>query len=68
MPSKFHWLWHLGDKAQFLNPQLGCCLIDEDFVGKIKTMAHSCASGTPAPLVPLSVVDKHRWAMHLLEQ
>ena len=68
MPSKFHWLWHLGDKAQFLNPQLGCCLIDEYFVGKIKTIAHSCASGTPATLVPLSVVDKHRWAMNWLEQ
>ena len=38
MTPKFHWLYHFGERAQFLSPRRGACLIDEDYVGKIKTI------------------------------
>ena len=30
---KFHWLWHLGARAVFLNPHKGCTMLDEDYMG-----------------------------------
>ena len=44
---KHHWLWHLADRALFINPRRSCCLLDEDYVGKIKLVVASCAFGTP---------------------
>ena len=65
-PAKFHWLWHLGDKASLLHPQVGITLIDEDFQGKLKEIAHACASGTELHNVTVGAMSKYRWLMHLL--
>ena len=32
-PTKFHWVWHLGDRSKYLNPRNGNAMVDEDFVG-----------------------------------
>ena len=66
MPSKFHWLWHWARKARFLNPRLTNCYIDEDFVGRIKTLVHSCAAGSSLQLMISKMSEKYRYAMHLM--
>ena len=42
---KFHWLWHLGDRSQYLNPRKGNTMMDGDFVGQSKDIVAACASG-----------------------
>ena len=42
---KFHFLWHLGQKAQYSHPRKGNTMVDEDYVGLIKTVVHSCVLG-----------------------
>ena len=63
---KLHYYWHLQHRAQFLNPRKGCTFIDEDYVGKIKDLVQSSASGSPSHLIPLAVADKFRWGKHVL--
>ena len=63
---KFHWLWHLGDRARLLHPRRGNCMIDEDFAGAIKQIVQSCAAGTESWKVPAALVDKYRVAQHFL--
>ena len=43
---KHHWLWHLAQKADHLNPGVGRCTLDEDFVGKQKLAVAACVQGT----------------------
>ena len=68
MVPKFHWLWHLGDKAKYLSPQKGNCMVDEDYMGTIKTMVRSCAHGTPSHNAPHAVFEKYRWGLYFLNQ
>ena len=63
---KLHYYWHLQHRAQFLNPRKGCTFIDEDYVGKIKDLVQSSASGSPSHLIPLAVADKYRWGKYFL--
>ena len=46
MPSKFHWLWHAADRARHINPRKGPTWMDEDDVGLMKKLAHSCGPGS----------------------
>ena len=66
MPAKFHWLYHWGVRARLLNPRKTNTLIDEDFVGYAKDLAHSCAAGTELHMMPVKACDKYRWAMFFL--
>ena len=68
MVPKFHWLFHLADRAFWLNPRRGNTFIDEDFVGRMKSIVASCANGTAAHLVPTRFFEKYIWGMHLLFQ
>jgi hypothetical protein len=63
---KFHWLYHFGQKAIFLNPRKGNCSLDEDFVGVCKEIVQSCAHATAAHKLPASFADKYRWGQHFL--
>eukprot|EP00959_Pyramimonas_sp_CCMP1952_P359697 7531623-Pyramimonas_sp.AAC.1 len=65
-PSKFHWLWHMSDRAMYMHPRHGATMIDETFMGKIKLIAQACAAGTAAHLVPAKVMFKHQWLMHYI--
>ena len=47
MPTKFHWLYPWAERSRWLNPRKGNCMIDEDFVGKCKILAPSCAATAP---------------------
>ena len=46
MVPKCHYLLHMGAKALFLSPRMGGCLIDEDYVGKIKLIVSKGVNGT----------------------
>ena len=66
MVPKFHWLWHLSRRSQYLHPRRGACLLDEDFVGKLKLITKMCTSSTPLHRVPTAVAEKYRWGMYVL--
>ena len=65
-PSKFHWLWHWARKARFVNPRLTNCYMDEDFVGRIKDLVHSCAAGSEQQHMVVAMAEKYRYAMHFI--
>ena len=66
MVPKLHWLWHLGQKAIFLNPRKGNTMVDEDYVGFFKKNVQACAQGTPSASVSLACMDKYCWGLHFL--
>ncbi len=68
MVPKFHCLWHFGERAQYLCPRRGACLVDEDFVGKQKIVAQSCSAGTALHSIPHKVVEKDRWGKNFRHQ
>ena len=63
-PTKWHWLWHLGERSQYLNPRRASCAINEDFVGKMKDITHACASGTELHQMSIKACAKYRWGFH----
>ena len=65
---KLHWAWHWGDRSRFLSPRRGACFIDEDFVGRIKTIVTSVVHGSPAHLASVSVATKFRAGRDLMLQ
>lgn len=54
-------MFHLGERAMFVNPRRSSTLIDEDFVGKIKGLVAAAASGTEAHKVPNKVAEVYRY-------
>ena len=67
-PIKFHWLYHLMLRSAFLNPRRGCCAVDEDYVGKCKTVVASAVHGTKPHNVPQAVGDKMTWLQALISE
>ena len=61
LAPKFHWLFHMGDRAAYLNPRRGCTMVDEDYVGKLKDLVAACAPGCEAHTVPIKVMERYRW-------
>ncbi len=74
MTSKFHYLKHMATDCFSLNPKLGSCLGDEDFVGNIGIIASGSTRGTSSLQLPNKVVEKYyrglavRWRDQLLER
>ena len=64
--AKLHWYYHLGERAAFLNPRVGSCWLDEDFVGRFKTIVHACGFGLASHRVPQQAMEKYRWCLHFL--
>ena len=61
---KFHYLWHMGDEAKFINPRVGgCTFADEDFVGKMSTLTQGCLKGRAAIDVIHGVMEQYRRAL-----
>ena len=58
---KHHYYWHLLMRCRFHHPMIGCCLLDEDFVGRMKFVGASCARGTALHKIPEKVMEKWRW-------
>ena len=66
MTPKFHWLYHLGQRARYMSPRRAACWLDEDYVGKCKKVAHACAPGTPLHQIPSNMLEKMRWGLDQL--
>ena len=62
---KFHWAWHLAHRSQYVHPRRGACLLDEDWIGRIKDVAKSCTSSTPLHKVPHTLATKYHWGMYV---
>jgi len=62
---KLHWLWHMADRAKFLNPRRVATFMDEDFVKYMKMIGERCTAGTQLHNVPVSLMDKYRWGMFI---
>ena len=62
---KFHYLHHLAQRAWFLNPRKGNCMIDEDFVGQCKDIAAACCHGAEAHAVPIRFTERYCWGMYI---
>ena len=63
---KFHWLWHLADKARYLHPRVGNCCQDEDFCGKMKVVCQASFQGTQLHKIPNKVMTKWRHGKDML--
>ena len=62
---KFHFLWHLGQRAVYLNPRRAACFIDEDFVKHMKKLCSKCLSNRPLHLATIGMMDKYRYGLTL---
>ena len=58
---KHHWLWHLGDRALLLNPRKACCLLDEDYVDKIKLVVAANSHGNPTHEIQNKVAEQYHY-------
>jgi hypothetical protein len=56
---KFHYLKHIGEDSEFVNPNLGSCLSDEDFVGKIASIATGSTKATSTLKLAAKVVAQY---------
>ena len=46
---KFHYLVHVGQEAKWINPRVGgCCMQDEDFMGRMAALCKGCLKGRAA--------------------
>ena len=64
MTTKLHYLYHLGQKAWFLNPRRGNCMVEETYMGVCKTLAKSCLNSTTDHNMPKMFMEKYYWALH----
>ena len=62
---KFHYSWHMADRAIWLNPRKGYCLSDESYMKVCKHIAKSCVHGSDDQQVPTSFMQGYRWGLHL---
>ena len=65
---KHHWLFHLGQRAAYINPRRACSMLDEDYVGKVKIVVASAVHGTKAHDVPSKVIDKVQWGQQTINE
>ena len=64
--AKFHWLWHIGHRAKWLSPRKCSCWIDENFVGVMKGVVHSCGAGSNPAIATTRSIEKCRSGIDFL--
>ena len=64
--TKFQHLYHLGQKAMFLNPRKGNTMLEETYMGVCKTLAKSCLNSTDDHMMPKAFMEKYQWALHFM--
>ena len=47
---KFHYMWHIGEQAVYLNPRVVWVYSNEDWVGRLALIGESCRYRLPAAL------------------
>ena len=61
---KFHFTWHLPNQACFLNPAAVWTYKNEDWVGKVSTIAHSTSFGCHLKDLSHKVTEKYQFLIH----
>ena len=67
-PTKFHWMWHLGERAMYLSPRLSNTMMDEDFVGRMKELVQACSAGTELDNMALKAIEKYRYGFDFISK
>jgi len=62
---KTHWCYHIGQFSKCQNPRAQWTYKNEDWVGRIALMAHSCSHGTRSIMVAQSLHAKYRVMLHM---
>ena len=62
---KHHILWHLADRAIYVNPRRVGTFQSEDLVGRFRPIVKSAASGTAAHMIASKCATKWRWGKSL---
>jgi len=62
---KLHHCYHLAWFCRWQNPRSNWTYKNEDWVGKIATIAHSCSHGMKTVKLTHSLVEKYRIMLHL---
>lgn len=62
---KFHYMCHIIQQSEFLNPRFTWCYGGEDLVGAASALAHSCTDGTSGWHVQAKTLEKYRVAKHM---
>ena len=57
---KLHLVWHLADGSKFVNPRFTWTYKCESWVGKVSTIAASCAHGTRSSNLTVALAAKYR--------
>ena len=65
-PTKFHMLWHWARRIRYVNSRRTNCYLDEDFVGRLKVLAQSCAVGSDTEQMLEHMFLKYTWAQHFM--
>ena len=61
---KHHYLVHLGEDSQWLNPRVGgCCLADEDFVGRMSKLIRGVIKGRAVTKLMGAFVEQYARAV-----
>ena len=60
---KSHYLWHIGQDAVYYNPRLGWTYSDEDFVGKVASLARATTVATTDITRPSIILRKYLAAL-----
>ena len=60
---KHHYWYHAAVQANFQNPRCGWVFKDEDYVGRVARIAHSCTFGVHAANVGVPLMLKYREAL-----
>ena len=62
---KHHWLWHLGQRAEFVNPRKSCCLLDESYIGQFKHVVAACSHGNASHNIQNKVAEQYRYGFFI---
>ena len=65
---KLHWMYHFGVRAKFLCPRVGSTFLDEDFMGRLRTMTHASAFACESHRGTTKMVEPYVWVQHVLVQ
>jgi hypothetical protein len=64
MTKKAHDLWHVSLLASDLNPRKVWCLPQEDLMGKVSQLLHSCMTGSSVHHSLSEFMKKYKLALH----
>eukprot|EP00973_Karenia_brevis_P055522 7720625-Karenia_brevis.AAC.1 len=63
---KSHMTWHWARRTLYLNPRRSICLLDEDFVRRMKNMAQGNVYGLPLHKINNALLTQYRYCKEII--